>query len=427
MWLSTVRRDVSVSRLRISGLAYAFGLAALAGLRTRHFWAGRFWAEEGAELFPTLKNGSAWQALHQPFHGHLELLTNLIVYAAGRMPFALSAGFATYASATIALLFPVCLWRLRGSLGLADVHVVLVTVALMGMPQAEEVWANSINLHFHLAIVVALLLMSPESAWPPLPVLVGGLALVGLSGVPSHFLLPIALVRAWRLRTRAATASAVVMVLTSAFQLALLVSNHFVGRRPSFSLEAVIGSMLQQVVVPTFSRRASHFLDQVGALLHGAEAAPSTWVLLVAAVVVWFILMAIPLVWGRMSARVALMGSVLLLAGSIPGALGDPSGFVSAIFNGRYLFAPNVLLVLSLTLVAADRDEGASGVPRVFRLVALAFVCTVAARGLVSRMPVIMSGPSWLESLAVSRAAGSPTVEIWPAGWSMPRLDGPNE
>src|SRR5690606_33630689 len=64
------------------GLFAACFYLALSAVKMRAYLGhGRFWAEEGADFYSAMAGGSAVAHIFLLFHGHLELATNLVVYA----------------------------------------------------------------------------------------------------------------------------------------------------------------------------------------------------------------------------------------------------------------------------------------------------------------------------------------------------------
>jgi F0F1-type ATP synthase assembly protein I len=402
---------------------------------------GRFWAEEGRDFLPAIKNTPWHQGLFFIFNGHLELVTNFVVFLASLVEFKHAPLVTTYASYLFQAI-PVCVVVFfRDRLGLKLIPLLLFLVILVGLPQSPEVWANSILLHFHfafLAAVIAAIPIEEEKSYPKW-LFRFLLLLSGSSGVPANFLVPIFALLIFTDKKKERWVQTGILAATSLCQITLMVLHpSFVARR-SVSVEPLLiglSMLAQQLVSPAV---AASFDDNAKAsFLAGALHGKAVPVLLACACclpVVAFV----AYVKRHKDKRVLtlLLSMALVAALSVTLALDDRSGIISAWHGGRYFFVPNCLLFLSLAILLSRSPLFATpdlraNLNQVFAraskhiglLVMGAFVGFVFFMSL-GRVPLCLTGVPWPEAYQKAIREHSQTIPIWPenGNWTVPNYD----
>ncbi len=369
---------------------------------------GRFWAEEGRDFYAAVAGGG-WRGVFFVYNGHLELATNAIMTLATRVDLRHAPLVTTWLSWAVQALPVGLLIHARGQLGLSMPRALLFVFAAAALPQSAEVWANSINLHFHLALLVGLIALLPapggRAAWGAR----GLLLLSGLGGIPPNALLPVLAWRAWREQSRERRVQALILGATAALQLVLLAASGFdlEGRDTATPpLLLWMALLAQHVVSPLLGMRLSGPVIGSFDVFHGGGAA--AWALALALSGGCALFAARIVRRGPAAARTALGAALLLAVFCVLTSLGNRTVLVSTDVGGRYFYAPNLLLLL--TVLLATPPVRAPG----WRALVVAWVL-FALPGL----KVYLGGPPWPEALARATAAGAAAVEIWPPGWQL--------
>jgi hypothetical protein len=387
-----------------------FLFIGMSALKMRAYLAqGRFWAEEGAVFFPAISGRSAWEALFNVFNGHVELITNFVVYLASLFNFKHAPLVTSYFSFTFQLLPIFIIVLYRENLQLSKLKVLILLIVAAGLPQASEVWANSINLHFHFALLASLLL-ALGSDGPSGIIKRVLLLLCGLSGIPANFLAPLAALLAFFRGTKDDKINFLILALTSMFQITFLLLNRSnLGHRDFFADQLVLflAPLAQTFISPVLGVRIG---DVLSGMLRGAFEGDvfALCLALVFFIPVFFILAA--LLKGRREKPLILMAAfVILLVMSVATALGDKKFMVSPASGGRYFYAPNLLILLAI-LVNFEK----------FNIAAKICLISLVLNSLVN-VKNFMGGPAWRPSLHEAVERNDSSVNIWPTGWRMER------
>lgn len=371
---------------------------------------GRFWAEEGSIFFEQISQRGLWDSIWFPFNGHLELVTNLIVLASSAVPLVHAPKVTTYGAFMVQLLPLVLIIRNQVAWGLTSKRVCAFAIILAGLPQAPEVWANTINLHFHLALAAALILASDREGrnWLIASRLI--LLMAGLGGIPPNFLAPIALLLAIQTRERARWVDFAILAFCCLVQLGFIAAHDFaVGKRDIGAATLVYWlATLSQTVISPLSPNSWIGNRLIQAAHAGASAL--SWSTALA------LLLSSPLLaagWHmlrrntHMRTRTLLACAFILGILSISTALGDKNELISMSVGGRYFYAPNALLALTLLNCVDGR-----------RTVLPTAMTAVLLLCCLKRMPDALSGPSWHQSLEQALVvSGGNIVAIHPKGW----------
>jgi hypothetical protein len=396
----------------------------LALVKSRAFFPqGRFWAEEGADFYVGICAAPGLAGLGFLFNNHLELWTNLGVLLATRVPLEMAPAVTTLYALVLQALPLVLIGVARRELGLSRLAVLVLIVVSLGMPQSREVWANTINLHFHFALLAALILLLPARGGMGLGLGAAALLACGLSGVPANFLAPLFLAVALWEKSPARALQAAVLGATALLQVWLLLSSGYDGVRDMMPRPDVIllAGITQSFYTLIGSPIAGHLsADLFLPLVRGG----APWQLAFGGAGVLGTLWLVVRICGpgarfrperaagRRNIRLVL-GLAVLLSASVTLAIGDSRNLVSPHYGGRYFYVPNMLVALLLL-------SGAAASLRPLRAVAIMSMALFALLG----VPRFYGGPDWAQSLAQARLEPPPrgaalSVAVWPQGWRM--------
>ncbi len=369
---------------------------------------GRFWAEEGMYFYHDISRIGPVRGIFYVFNGHIEIVTNLVVSSATMVPLRI-APLITSLLSVFAQAIPVAfLLARRERLNLSVAQVTTVALLTVALPQSTEVWANSINLHFHFAFLASIILLQTAPAsgrdWASRAMLF----VAGLSGIPANFLLPLYIHRAVTRRSSEASVQAGIICFTAALQLVLLVSfpSHAADRLEPISIwligpvavsQSILGPLFgAQIPSSTYSFLAIHnsplpkqllvtvlcFLPFVAMYYHAVKTKSETFKTLI-----------------RQYAIFVSLGVLLAFGGKV--------GMVSIHGSGRYLFVPNCLLLIYV--VSNIRNS------RLAKIVLL----LIAIKSVPAYYRQHQTGPNWKVEYESFEREKKSKINIWPAGWSM--------
>lgn len=442
------RADARARGGRWPHVARALGFAALIAIIVARaptlLSAPRLWAEEGVVYLAHAVAAPWLAALLAPHQGYYALWPNLAAVLGTRIvPLErlalVTTLFALIAQATplaILLLGRSSLWG-EGWVGIARRGAGALAIVLI--PESGEVWLNTINSQFHLALAAFLLLA--EDMPPQRPARRWGyrlaLAIAALTGPVTTFMAPVYIWRAIRARRGEALVHAGIILAGAAVQGAALLS----APGGSLSLGARLGGIdLPGLAVVLWSRTwvvplaglpaARAFAGWVtGPAL---QAGPAFWA---AGLTLWALMLGLlALLAGRSASRWRLAGAYLLYAvlalATALVAPGDPKlGLVWPGGAMRYFYPAAVMLVLLIASRAALPGRRGGGAPRyrgrVLGAAAAALALLAAlALGAAAYRPgmaafVRPEWPAWAPQVALWRNAPGYELRLWPEGWSM--------
>lgn len=391
------------------GIIAAFIYLALSAIKMRDYLIhGRFWAEEGTFFYSEIVNRSAFDSIFYIFHGHLEIVTNAIVYTSTLVSLKHAPLVTTYLSLATQFI-PICIIiRYRDSLSLSRFNLILIIIVAAGLPQASEVWANSINLHFHFSLLVTLIAAISISNGPPKWTSRLLLGVSGLSGIPSNFLVPVFAFLAVRTKEKERWIQFSILSFTALLQLILLVSNNLQsGPREYFStpLAFWLAPVAQSVISPLFGFSVGDQL--VGILRETSHLTPGQFVFSIVFSTPLIYLAAIALKEKSNSISIIILSAFILLFMSIFTAVGDKLMLISSAAGGRYFYVPNILF--SIAILSSIRKYNIFIAVAVFSLIVSSS----------SNVKNYIGGPSWQSNFEISENPKDTTYRIWPNGWSM--------
>ena len=374
---------------------------------------GRFWAEEGQVYFAAAWRLPWWQALVYSWTGYVNIAATLVAIVASHAPL-LQAPHVSNGIALFIQCIPAMLVVTSRQDWLQPRWVCVTALLLITMPVAtEEVWISAIESQYHLALATAFILsFDARHTRSPWHALIVGLAAV--SAPTSWLLLPLFALRALLDRSRVRAAHAAILVAGLVFELIFHVPNetHPIGTTPSL-WGAIVWTkhVLVPFLGPQWAREpaqelAAQFTEQGGPL----------WPLLLVCGAFAVLLLA---AWRqpKRSPLWLLLAAGTMAGGSYLAVLGSRVSLLSFIGANRYMFAPQVLLALSLLSLAV--------VARAVTVAALAGVVVAwllivdATYYFIPSAPVFAEGPSWRAEVAAWEKDPDRALKIWPTRWTM--------
>ena len=382
------------SEIKFRIFAFIFYLV-LACFSLRSFiFTGRFWGEEG-DFYISLYGKNILDVCSHTFNGHLELMTNFVVYLSTLVNL-FSAPLVTTLLSFALQSLPILLLILnREVLGLSRNSIILFIVLLLGSPGAAEVAANSVNLHFHFALLTIIILLLPVTKVNNFLLL-----LSGLSGIPANAITPFFLYVARLERNRERMFQFLILVATTVLQIYLLVTHRadIQDREFLFGPFLVIKIFLNQEVILPFTPH--HFAD-------------STWL---RTPFVWGVA-ALFFVWFVYAAFKDRRTRILIIINLFLGyffSITEHNGSLerlNSLSGCRYFYPVYATLVLIL-LYWLER----------YRSILVKLILTILTIVALSRIyHYPLRGPSW-ENVYKSGVTGN-DFAIWPTGWKMDLAD----
>lgn len=397
----------------LAGLMVAVATALIFARTPGILLQGRMFAEEAVIYFRDAMVGTWYEAILAPRVGYFSAFNKLAALAASAVPLEEAAHVTTVCALAVQL---AVVWIIARSDAFGPLwgRALAALAPLLAVPSVE-VWLNTINSQFHLAIGAAVLLATGRSALPA-PFRLVFLLLAGATGPVSVSLAPLFALKAFRTRAREDRVEAALLCALALVQ-GLLLAHSLAGgeRAGGISGAALLGALgIKNLALPWLGPWAQVLAAELLADAPPADALPVKG-LIGTGLVAFAACLAIALL--RSPASRWLTGAALVIAiVSYAGALGkDPWILLIPTASGRYAYAPNVLILLALVAAAA-----AQATPRRIRLLAGALAGWVLIGGLAQFWSDedFFRGPSWSGAVAAWRA--DPTgnrIAIWPAPW----------
>lgn len=369
---------------------------------------GRMFAEEGVIYFRDAMAGSWYEAVLAPRLGYYSAFNKLAALAASAVPLEEAAHVTTLCALAVQL---AVVWIIARSDAFGPLwgRALAALAPLLAVPTAE-VWLNTINSQFHLAVGTAVLLVTGRSALPAAFRFLF-LLLAGATGPVSVTLAPLFALKALRSRNRQDLCEAGLLCALAGVQGLLMVRGLTGGERTGgISGVALLGAFgIKNLALPWLGAPANRLATE---LLAGTRVMKG---LVATGLVAFAALVAVPLL--RSAAARWLAAAALVIAfASYAGALGkDPWILLLPAASGRYAYAPNVLLLLALVAAAVDRANSV-------RLLAACLAAWLMVGGLAQfwKGDGYFSGPSWRGAVAAWRAdPADDRIAIWPPPWML--------
>lgn len=406
MFADSIRKKFAVSENHFFVIAlFTYLVLSLVKMRA-YLFSGRFWAEEGKYFYADIAQSGFFKGLVYVFNGHIEFMTNAVVAASTLVPLKWAPLITTYSSYLLQFIPIALLLKYRNEFSLNRYAVFGVVIIAAGMPQAAEVWANAINLHFHFALLVALIAALPITAQNNTWLFRVLLLAAGLSGIPANFLLPILFFQALRERHRERWIQVAILGACCAMQLAVIATQGLGDRKVSFGPITYLMVALAQheyalVFTAKKSLRATRHLANIFSGDTHALATAAVGVAFFAAFLYRSLRHITP-------ARIMVVAAMVLSLLSFATAIGDKTQMISPAGGGRYFYASNLLFVIALfSLLRTQHNK--------LILIACVAITLIAAKG----VKTYIKGPDWHREYEQASSQHLDTINIWPTGWIM--------
>jgi hypothetical protein len=421
---------VTQARRLLMAARWASFLAACAATHLRQpafFSAPRFWAEEGAIHFASAWSLPWWRHLVSAPQGYVVLYTSLAAVLAAHLVPLEHAPLVTTLAAYLMQLVPPALIAFGTSPAWRGARRWVAMAIVVVGSSSDEIWLTTASSQFYCALATLVLLVEPAPErgarrWIQLALL----AVCGLTGPVSTFLLPLYVVRAVRSRRRADVAQAIVLAATAAVQATAVAAALLGAASPARGLGVGFASVtfivwMKMLVLPVFGPAAAErFRDGLAALARhdlGSWSATAVAVVLAVAAAALLGWLARGAARGRGWALAGGFGLVAVLSAAT--AVGDQLMLLrSASSASRYAYVPGVALLLLLleNVRRADgRTTARAGVATA--LLAVALVGDVARFRSTVRWDA--SWPRWRTEVAAWRGDPRHALRIWPPGWEL--------
>jgi hypothetical protein len=405
---------------------------------------GRVWAEEGTVYLYGAAANRPWVALFQPHLGYYALWPNLCGILAFRIfPLTYAALVLVWCAFAIQLLAGYLTLDCE-AFGNPGTKVAALSILLFAAP-SRQIWLNTINSQFYLAVCAVLVFLSQSDRKVVLRTSV--LAVAILTGPDTVLLAPFFIWRAFRIKTRGARIQASVLFAGGLIQIAIILASIHNGiRRPAFKATAVpVTFLIHYILTPFLSRTAKRIA--VALILHHATYAtvaghswlghlkvelmsvrlPQTapFLLLWALCDLAFLALLLWLTRDRKDlAGATLIWMALALALlSMYGALGG-----TAAVGERYVFPSSVLLgwavLFALRRLSSTRPQRAIATVLLLGFV-MAGVGDYFSYKRWERF-VIPDTPDWANQVKAWRADPSHPLTVWPKGFGSVQLPPPS-
>ena len=379
----------------------------------------RFWAEEGRDFFPALRDGSLLNDLMYITKGSYQVLTNLAVFIATRVPLEYAPAVTTYIAL---LLHTIVAFQIGLSVRALQIPIaagLMMIVAWAFLPQTYEVWLTATNIQWVTGVSVLLLFFLPGPVIERHTRLAIVWALIcGFSGVPATITAPVFFARAILQRSRPLTYVSVALFLCAAIQLAVI-ATHGTPEREYLADPVVLTApfVLQSILAPLFS---AEFATGVGQAIKIYW--PSIGAVFIGTMASGGVILALLLRISRDEAKDGLSRYVLAMWILVTlvqtfGSLNAPV-LLSGWAGGRYFLFGSMCMCILLALasrsdVAFDRRWGLG-------LLLVICIVGVSQRYTSPWVELLVSGPSWRDQLRSCDPVEGCRITIWPgSGWSI--------
>ncbi|MDZ4721262.1 MAG: hypothetical protein SH847_22610, partial [Roseiflexaceae bacterium] len=396
-----------------------FGYALLIYAREpRLFYEPRLWAEEGLIYFSYAATHEWWRVILAPQLGYYAMFANFAAL--------LAAPFVTILLALVIQLLPAVLILWSDS-PLWDGRLWRRVLALLALvvPISGEVWLNTINSQFHLALAAGIILAIPPARGTKGWLYAALLAFIGLSSPSACFLVPAFWLR-WQ-KNKAGLADAIILTVALAIQGAIAFGSlanaelRGVGgsialldrAHPNYPPTIALILALRLVVTPVLGYIWTSELTQYVLVLWRSAG----WMYEALAAVVCSVFGGgIIIAWRRDRRAVShhlLVGIFLLAAGSTIVSLGATRiELLSPLTGSRYYYAPIALLFL----VVASWVGSSRRIPLAILLAIVIGHSVVAYR---ATLPQAYDWSLWDLEVARWRIEPEYALKTWPRGWRM--------
>lgn len=415
---------------RFRWLLFITGTMVILSREPLFFLEPRFWAEEGTRYYAYAyhySQGPLWyKGILNVQRGYFSLWPNMASTVAANLVPVERAPLVTTLMAFLIQLIPLGLiawsasefWASPGQKA-AGMLICLLT------PLSGEIWLNTINSQFYLALVTILVLIEPaENGWRRKWAYRVLLALAGSTGLVCVILMPVYAFLAWLAKERERVIQAVILGVCAALQVGLLagssVSDSSVRMRLTdgrlYLLPFSLWTQSIGLVLGGRGWMAKLASRIVSVYEEGSIALVAMWIALTIVAVLLFRWLSLRL---PLHERVILLGSYGLVLGlSHIGSLAENK--IALLIPGtgaRYYWVPNVVFGF---LLIANVSRGTDGKFRSWLCaMMLAIMLVLGGIGYRATLMANRGWPQWRSEIELWRADPAHAIEVWPPGWKV--------
>ena len=386
-------------------------------------WPGRFWGEEGTIYFREAYLQSPLQVLLASNLGYYSLLNKLAALTAVHaVPLEYAPVITMLFSLAMQVLPAVLLLFARIPALPTLLHRAAAVALVLLVQPNQEVWLNTINSQSFLCLSTGIILISAASTRTTHGLRLATLVLAGLTGVVSCLLLPLFILEYRGNRQRHKLHEAIALSLACALQAIVVLTGEGRAVQPVWPLLplALVG---KQWVLPLFGYQA---FDEFINFLKGS----TLWIRFPFSLSLLLPYAVCALGAFRLRNRAAglllaasLWVAAVSLLNSLPAQKVESFGYscITGSTDGRYYYAPNVLLAMAfLALAATPGSPGGRAALATRGSAELLLICLLATGIANFRHDGRWShGPSWPTEVRASREGRTETLAIWPQPWIM--------
>lgn len=394
------------------------------------FSESRLWAEEGtryyAYAYHYAQSPSWYMGLSNVQRGYFALWPNVATTIAANLAPVEQAPLITTLMALLVQLLPLGLiiWS-NAEFWASPLRKITGLLICFLVPFSGEIWLNTINSQFYLALAVILILMEPlENALRKKWVYRLLLGVAGLTGLVSSMLAPVYVVLAWRTKDRERMLQALILGLCGLIQLGLLASSSAGDK--TVGLRLADGRFYLLIF--------SAWTQSIGLISSGTDGVGNlaTWIIAEhekgnpTLVLLWTSLLTSAIaVLGWLSIRLSVRERIIFLGSyclvltiSYVGALtGNKMDLIVPGVGSRYFWVPNVILGFLLMANAFNRANSKLRV--CLCAVMLMVVLVLGGRSYQTTLLASQEWPNWRTEVMLWWANPEHQIQIWPPGWKI--------
>lgn len=378
----------------------------------------RFWAEEGSIYFTHAYTHTLTEQLSFMAAGYYNLINVLGTALAHRL---VPLEYAPLITTIIALLIQVLpavyiIWASIPALDNPYLKLVALLLLLFVLPN-QEVWLNTINSQFYLAVTTVLILLYNAKHMSGKIISSLILMIAGFTGLISLFIFPLFVLKAWLEKSKEKWFQASILLLAGLIQAYLILASENGLREGSFDWVAFVFIFLIKVIsLPVLGADLTIPAASWLKALYTESSVLSYLISILTLITIMGAMFKLIKADISRDALYCIAAALILFFFSTYGALGDKVQLINAPGSERYFTAPNILFYTGL-LMLIKPDLLSWNVRSVLASAILALVLLngLSTFWIQSEQPA-MKGPSWKQQI-LANADNLRRIDIWPSGW----------
>lgn len=388
-------------------------------------WPGRFWAEEGLVYFSKYFNTDIWNFLFSIDLGYYSLFNKIaVIVSAGTVPLEF-APFVTALFAMAATILPawILLYSCR-EFQKDKLFVYLSIFVTLFIQPNQEVWINTINTQFYLCISTAFILITHPRTKQLHCLRLLILILSGMTGVVSCLIFPFFWADYFLSKNRNKLHEVVVLTAVCLIQIICVLKAG--GRETELNI-GILPCILfiKQFALPIFGASAA---GKAAGFIKGQELFKSSFFSLLI-MTPYFVTAICIFLWGGKRSWYLFFAGIFIASisclKSAEAAYTSLLSHLSPYGGGRYYFAPNIMVIMSLFV--SDRAKISINLRgfNLYRIFSTSLICIVIFVGFIDFISTrqnhkyLFEGPSWQQEVKNWKENKSDKLRIWPEPWIM--------